>query len=412
MKKISVKRGVVAIFVLLATLFSSAPALAVEPLDLKTSIEAKTKELDEINKKLAETQENLNETQVLGKTLKQEISSIDGSISRVNLSIKSSEITIQKLRLEIESLQEDISAKEQDIDVKRETVIQLLQSFQEKDGENTLMIFLKNKSLADSMTETETITNLNSGLLEEVDRIRQLKSDLSDRLSLISDKKVGIETENQSLKVRKSVIEDQKADRQQILAQTKNQEKAYQQVISELEKRQQEISDEMAKIEEQLRTSFDPTLLPIKRSGVLNYPVASPRLSQEYGATRFAQRAYKTKFHNGVDFAASIGTAVYAAEEGTVFSAGNNGKIQYGRYIVIKHPNNLATLYAHLSRQVVANGDTVTKGQLIGYSGNTGYSTGPHLHFTVFWGPSVTLKTFAGAGMVPVGVTINPDDYL
>ena len=92
--------------------------------------------------------------------------------------------------------------------------------------------------------------------------------------------------------------------------------------------------------------------------------------------------------------------------------AGNNGRLQYGRYVMIEHDNNLSTLYAHLSRTIVANGDIVQQGQVIGYSGNTGYAFGPHLHLGVYWTPSVTFKPFPGAGLVPVGITIDPNDYL
>jgi murein DD-endopeptidase MepM/ murein hydrolase activator NlpD len=113
-----------------------------------------------------------------------------------------------------------------------------------------------------------------------------------------------------------------------------------------------------------------------------------------------------------MDFRASIGTPIYAAGDGQVFAVGNNGNVQYGKYVVIKHENNLATLYGHLSRQVVSAGKSVKKGDIIGYSGSTGYSTGPHLHFGVYWAPSIELKTISGAGLVPVGVTVNPEDYL
>jgi len=88
--------------------------------------------------------------------------------------------------------------------------------------------------------------------------------------------------------------------------------------------------------------------------------------------------------YNGVDLASFRGAPIMAAAEGTVLvskSAGWNGG--YGKYIVIKHPNNTQTLYAHLDNNIVAVGQLVNQGQTIGYEGDTGNSTGVHLHFEV-----------------------------
>lgn len=89
--------------------------------------------------------------------------------------------------------------------------------------------------------------------------------------------------------------------------------------------------------------------------------------------------------HNGVDFGAPIGTSVFAAIGGvvTLTRGGNAWNGGYGNYIVIKHPNGVQTLYAHLDSILVNQGQSVTKGQNIGRSGNSGQSTGPHLHFEV-----------------------------
>lgn len=88
--------------------------------------------------------------------------------------------------------------------------------------------------------------------------------------------------------------------------------------------------------------------------------------------------------HNGIDFGVSPGTNVYAAAGGQVIIAkysGYNGG--YGEYVVINHPNGTQTVYGHLSTVMVNRGDQVYQGQVIGLSGNTGKSTGPHLHFEV-----------------------------
>lgn len=88
--------------------------------------------------------------------------------------------------------------------------------------------------------------------------------------------------------------------------------------------------------------------------------------------------------HNGIDIAASVGTTVYAAADGQVIAAKSSGyNGGYGSMIIIKHNGNIQTVYAHLSSVQVSVGQYVAKGQAIGAVGNTGRSTGPHLHFEV-----------------------------
>ena len=101
----------------------------------------------------------------------------------------------------------------------------------------------------------------------------------------------------------------------------------------------------------------------------------------------------KKKFHNGLDIRVSIGTPVGAAADGIVIAAGWAGG--YGKMIKIKHYNGYTTLYGHLSRIYVRVGQRVRRGQIIGRSGNTGRTTGPHLHFTVWYkGKSVNPALF------------------
>lgn len=87
-----------------------------------------------------------------------------------------------------------------------------------------------------------------------------------------------------------------------------------------------------------------------------------------------------TWYHRGIDYRANNGTAVYAATSGRVASAGWNNS-GYGKQIILSHSDGRSTRYAHLSGYAISRGAYVKRGQLIGYSGNTGRSTGPHLHF-------------------------------
>ncbi len=88
------------------------------------------------------------------------------------------------------------------------------------------------------------------------------------------------------------------------------------------------------------------------------------------------------RFHNGVDIANRIGTKIVASMAGIVARTGINPT--YGRYVIIRHDDGFQTLYAHLSRILVKRGKYVKQNQIIGRMGNTGYSTGSHLHFSIF----------------------------
>jgi murein DD-endopeptidase MepM/ murein hydrolase activator NlpD len=111
------------------------------------------------------------------------------------------------------------------------------------------------------------------------------------------------------------------------------------------------------------------------------YPVRG-RLSSTFGS-RSDPFTGVVRFHNGVDLVARLGTPVGAAMAGTVAAIGFNAN--YGRYIFLQHPG-YQTMYAHLSRITVSTGQRIAQGQKIGELGNTGYSTGPHLHFSIYRG--------------------------
>ncbi|TFW12689.1 M23 family metallopeptidase [Brevundimonas intermedia] len=120
---------------------------------------------------------------------------------------------------------------------------------------------------------------------------------------------------------------------------------------------------------------------PITRQIAFTAPVRGYAINSAFGLRKLAIEA-KARAHKGIDIAAPKGTTVFTAAEGEVVRTGYDPK-GYGNFIEVRHPNGMSTLYGHLSRIDVANGDAVTMGQRIGLVGSTGYSTGPHLHFEV-----------------------------
>ncbi len=126
---------------------------------------------------------------------------------------------------------------------------------------------------------------------------------------------------------------------------------------------------------------FQPNGRSIKRT-LMKTPINGARMSSGFGKRRHPVLGY-TKMHKGVDFAASRGTPIFAAGDGVVEKAGWFSS--YGKYIRIRHNSKLKTAYAHMSKinSKVKIGQRVRQGQVIGYVGTTGRSTGPHLHYEV-----------------------------
>ena len=122
-------------------------------------------------------------------------------------------------------------------------------------------------------------------------------------------------------------------------------------------------------------------------------PISGGRLSSGFGRRKAPTRRAST-YHRGIDWATPVGTAVMASSAGTVSKAGWGSG--YGYVVYIDHGDGRQTRYGHLSKVLVKQGQTVSQGQKIALSGNTGVSTGPHIHFEILIN----------------GAQVNPLDYL
>ncbi len=125
---------------------------------------------------------------------------------------------------------------------------------------------------------------------------------------------------------------------------------------------------------------FDQSGTGEQRTG-MHVPVDSTRVTSKFGMRRHPLLGY-SRMHKGIDFGAPYGAPIMAATDGVVSFAGWHGG--HGRYVMVRHNGNLTTAYAHMSRMLVKKGARVSAGQVIGYVGSTGLSTGPHLHYEVY----------------------------
>jgi murein DD-endopeptidase MepM/ murein hydrolase activator NlpD len=133
-----------------------------------------------------------------------------------------------------------------------------------------------------------------------------------------------------------------------------------------------------------LRTLADSAVRSTDRKGPegLLWPISRGLISSGYGKRRDPLRPGRIRFHAGIDLSAGVNEPVMAASAGKVIQAGWNGSA--GRTVRLRHPNGIETLYAHLAMVMVQQGQRVGAGDVIGLLGNSGRTTGPHLHFAVF----------------------------
>ncbi len=387
---------------------------------LQEMISQKTEELNKLNEQKQAVVQKLNQISQSKDSLNSEVQSLNYKIDQLNLQIESNQISQQRIGLEIQSLNGDIKNAQDQVQERKQLIAKLMVEMEESDSENPLFTILGSNSLSDTVNKTSSAYILNKSLVDSLSELANLQDSLSQKVDEISSKKEEQKAQVADLVNTQYILQDQVNEKNVLLSQTKNQEQIYQNQMDQLDAAQQELTQTIDDMESKLRASFNPNLLPSLIHSTLSFPVENVIITQGYGRTSFARKAYKSAFHNGVDIGVPIGTPVYAAADGVVLRVDNNDKgtakwrhYLYGKYIVISHSNNLATLYGHLSRQVVKAGDIIKRGQLIGYSGETGYAFGPHVHFGVFWEPELKFISVPPAnGLVPVGVTIDPMVYL
>jgi murein DD-endopeptidase MepM/ murein hydrolase activator NlpD len=161
-------------------------------------------------------------------------------------------------------------------------------------------------------------------------------------------------------------------------------------LIATLEK---EISD----YESTLRFRLDPTSIPPRGTKVFSSPLDDMLVTQNFGKTSGSGRLYASGLHNGTDFRARTPLRVMAMQSGVVAGVGDTDVTcpgaSFGKWVLIRYNNGLASVYGHLSLVKTSTGKVVNAGDVVGYSGNTGYSMAPHLHVSVYASAGVSVES-------------------
>lgn len=430
--------GIAVVAVLLLTHTANANIID----DLKNKISERADRIEDLEAEIRDTTKKITEVQAESQTLSSSIRTLDLSRQKLLQDIEVTRNEIDATQYTIEKIQYEILEAEQDIYIDNAQIIHLLQSINEVEAQSLLEILLSNDELIDFWNDVESMQRIRGVVRENLSELELLKVSLEEKEHEARKEKADLEQLDTRYTDQKSIVESNKRAKSQLLAETKNKEETYREVLLDKIAAKEAFEREILEYEAQLKIIIDASKLPTVGTNVLLTPLPDVSLAacssdeadgencitQYFGDTPFAKSgAYNGSGHNGMDFRAAVGTPVYASYSGTIAGVGNTdaypGCYSYGKWVLATHDNGLSTLYAHLSLIKVSDGQYVRAGDLIGYSGNTGYSTGPHLHYAVYATEGVSIVrlgdikkiTNCGQAYIPVAsynAYLNPLDYL
>lgn len=211
---------------------------------------------------------------------------------------------------------------------------------------------------------------------ELLDRLREKASALAARKDKLGEQKNRLGDLVLEFAKKALQISQERNTQEQIAEKLRTQRAFYEQAERQLALESEQLEHQICDMESARKTSSKEI---VRGSGNMKIPLAA-QITSPFGI-RVHPIFHVRKFHTGVDLSGPNHSAIKAADSGNVLYAGFYGG--YGRVVIISHGNGLSTLYAHLSSARVSVGENVAKGDVVGYEGTTGFSTGPHLHWEV-----------------------------
>lgn len=409
--------------------------------ELRDQISIKNQEIQIIEEEIERYQNEISKTVEEGASLKNEIYKLQTTTNKLKAEIELTQKKIDSANYSIEKLEIEIENKNELIISKKNSLAEIIRKLHEEESSSLLEILLAYDDLSDFFNNIERMEYLQKDINVSLGELRELKKDLELGKSEKETEKKSLKSLNEKLGDQKSLADSNKQQKNSLLSETKNKEENFRKALDEKLAKKEEFLNEIFTLEAELQLEIDPGSIPSAGSGILKWPLdnislescwdgggtAKNCITQFFGNTPFATKnpqVYGGKGHNGVDFRASVGTPVKTSFGGVVEGIGNTDAIKgcysYGKWVLIKHPNGLSTLYAHLSLIKVTEGQEVKTGELIGYTGETGYATGPHLHYTVYASQGVQITKFTKSvncknAYVPIAdpqAYLNPLSYL
>ena len=370
LKKVSFK---IIIFVaMLFFLFAACP-LSLFGDTTENQINNIKKEKEETQKKLEEAkkeeEEYINQVNLVEDNLLLTLSELTNlkdklGQTKANISELSSSITAKEK--EILTIEEEISQRS--IFLNKRAV-----EIYKRGNRNVLNVVFKADGFLDFFTRLKMLTSIikkDAEIIKEIMERKLILLESKKKILKLQDEEIAQKSDLERLikneETKKNELETIHKQKKELLSVASANKKALIAMENQLEKKEREIGKTLQ--------SYSYGSAP----GKLLWPVLG-KISSGFGNRK--SYSGNTKFHAGLDIYAQTGSPIYAAETGQVIKAEYDGG--YGYCILIYHGGNFATFYAHLSGFAISNGQNVQKGQIIGYVGTTGFTTGPHLHFEV-----------------------------
>lgn len=386
---------------------------------IKDRIEEINRERAKIDEEIAGYERELNSLAGERQTLQSAIQTIDVSRSKTSAQIRDIQNKIKGANLRLNQLSIEITDKEQSIALDQAAVAEAIRAMDKADQVSIIERLLAADDLTSAWTSIDNLATLSLRLQTHAEILSDAKVVLAEQHSSVASTKNELSSSNVELESQKKALDINRQGKQQLLSRTQAEEAQYQALIAEKRRQQAEFEAQLFTYENQLRQALDPSSIPSAGTGVLAYPVDNVYITQAFGRTVDAKRLYVSGSHGGTDFRAPIGTPIKAALSGTVTTTeavNIKSGCQYGKFVLLKHANGLSTIYGHLSSVSVSPGQSISTGDVIGYAGDTGYATGPHLHFGVYATQGIKIVTADQLGSTYCAgiktVASNPEAYL
>jgi len=363
--------------------------------ELQNKIEEKDADIAKLEKEIAAYQVELN-------NLGQQKSSLSGAIKELDLTKKKlngdmaiTQTKIDRTNFKIQSLSDDIGNKENSISNNIDSISLGIRATNEFEENSLIETILSENDFTVIWNDIDNMITIRERIREKILELKQIKGELEDTRKETIDAKNELTTLKSRLSDQRKIVEQNVAEKNKLLAQTKNNETNYQSLLRDRIAQRDAFEQELRDYEAQLQFILDPSKLP--NAGVLSWPLEKIFVTQLFGKTVDAKRLYASGTHNGVDFRASVGTPVMAMAEGTVLGVGNTdltcAGASFGKFVFIEYNNGLSSTFGHLSLVTVNEGKQVKRGEVVAYSGATGHVTGPHLHVSLYASEAVKMAS-------------------